>query len=329
MIDNLVTALSADGYAIIRNVLEPADFDLVEPEFARLLATRAADWRATGRLAMQPAPHIQDLRTGLLHLSKVPGFDSALLAELDVTLPHAPFAVVRPHSPFHVGPGLLRLVSSPRLLSVIQQVVGPDITLSPNGHARYKPPSAGSSGVTPWHRDAMTHHPDSDRVTVITCWVPMHDVNEDSGCLVVVPGGHHTHARLAWPLTPEVVVELDRLGEALPVRKGDIVLLDKNVPHASLPNRSDDLRWSFDLRYYPSAEASDRPWFPSLEVLAGGAEPDPTPDPEEWRLRWERTRELFASTGRLVPGRREYARAVADDHIRLWEAETYPHCGTE
>lgn len=324
MTNDIAARLADDGYAVVRDVLEPRDLDPLEPEFAHLLETRATSWHSSRRLAIAAPPHIDNIRRGLLELAALPDFDEALLAELDITLPHAPFAVVRSDSPFHVGPCLLGLVSSPRLLSVVEMLVGSNITLSPNCHARYKLPTSATTGITPWHRDGMTHHADSDPVPVITTWVPMDDVNENNGCLVVAPGGHRTHPSLNWPLTADVVKELDALGQPLPARKGDIVLLDKNLPHSSLPNRSSAVRWSFDLRYYPSSGPSDRPWFPSLEVLARGRTPHPAPDAADWQRRWERTRDMFASTGQVVPGRPDYARAVAEQHIDRWGHGRFP-----
>lgn len=315
MTDEICTSLSEHGFAVVRGVLADHDFAPLEAEFAMLLEERTRRWQNRGQFH-GPRITVTDIRQGILDLAAVPNFDLGLLAECDITLPHQPFAVIQADSPFHVGPALLELVRWPALLDVIERVVGPDITLSSNGHARYKLPDSGGAGCTPWHRDAMTHVPASDPVSVLTCWVPMDDVTLDNGCLVVEPGGHRTHRDLRWPLTPAVVSELDDLAVPIPVDKGDVVLLHKDVPHASRPNRSKTVRWSFDLRYHPSSGPSDRPWFPSLDLRRCGR--PVRADGREWQRRWELTRAVFASAGRLVPGRAEYARAIAEEHIGRW-----------
>ena len=318
MIKEVRMSLRQDGFAVVRGVLSDHDFEPLEAEFAVMLSERIQRWKKLGRLGQAGDAVVTSLRQGLLDLAANPSIGESLLADCDITLPHQPFGVIRPDSPFHVGPALLDLVTNRALLDTIEDVIGPDITLSPNCHARYKLPTIGSAGVTPWHRDAMTHVRTSDPVTVVTCWVPTDDVSEENGCLVVVPGGHRTYPDLVWPLTPEIISTLNGQAVALPVTMGDIVLLDKNVPHSSLPNLADAVRWSFDFRYYPTAGPSDRPWFPALDVRRSDPSVGLCTDASEWRRRWELTRTHFATTGQLVPGRPEYARVVAERHIQEW-----------
>jgi phytanoyl-CoA hydroxylase len=318
MNDCPATDLSEQGFAIVRDVLSDCDLEPLEDEFNSLLDDRIIEWKANGRISWDPGRTTTCIRERLLHLASQSGFDEAFLGDLDITLAHQPFSSIKGDSPFHVGPALLGLVSSPRLLTVLAPIIGSDITLSPNGHTRFKLPAAGKAGITPWHRDAMTHDPASDPVSVVTCWIPMEDVAEENGCLVVVPGGHRAFPELSWPLTAEIVAELDAKAQPLPACKGDIVLLDKNVPHASIPNHSANVRWSFDLRYYPTPGPSDRPWFPSLEVCRSDGFETLSLDADDWKHRWEKVRQRFASSGVLVPGRPEYARAVAEQHIRRW-----------
>lgn len=308
--------LESIGYVVVPSVLSPADLEPIEQEYSTLVASRIADWTRDGRLSGADLT-VSGARAALGHLASLPKFDTTLLAELDITLPHVPSSAITADSEFHIGPGLLQLVSNPTLTMVISQVIGDWVTLSPNGHARFKLPWRGASGITPWHRDAMTHDVGSDPVQVVTCWIPMDDVTTDNGCLVVVPGGHRTHTTLNWPLTADVIAELDAAAVPLLVQRGDIVLMHKHLPHASLPNDSGAVRWSFDLRYYPTQDPSDRPWFPSLEVRRPEGLPQPRLDAAQWRARWEAVRSSFSEQARLVPGRPEYAQAVAGRNSRV------------
>ena len=45
---------------------------------------------------------------------------------------------------------------------------------------------------------------------------------------------------------------------------GDVLFLNKLTMHASLPNLSEDVRWSVDVRYQPTGEPTGRPLVPGL-----------------------------------------------------------------
>jgi phytanoyl-CoA hydroxylase len=308
------------GFLHLRGVLAPEDLTPLRVEFGALLSERADGWRAAGTIV--GGEHLRDLpfEEHLIKLATTSGLAAQLLGELDITLPHAPFSAISADSPFHIGPGLVSLLSNGRLLDVVQSIVGPDIAASPNQHCRIKLPNAADE-ATPWHRDAMTQDVASDDVTVLTAWIPMHDVPEESGCLAIVPGGHTAPYPINWPVDPGVRKRLQEAAVAVPVCTGDIILLHKQVPHASLPNRSKRIRWSFDLRFFPAGSPSDRPWFPDLVVRHAGVPTNPEAD--SWRRRWCEVRDQFARTQLPVPGRPEYARMIAEAHIRRWEADNY------
>ena len=334
MTNDIETTLKEDGYVIVPNALSSSDCEPLESEYASLLAERTVSWRVRGRIPPVEIPQFDSLRDGLNYLSSMPDFDVSLLSELDITLPHRPFDTIEHDTPFHIGPGVLELATNPRLLSIIQELVGKDVALSPNSHVRFKLPAHKHGTTTDWHRDAMTQHPQSDPIPVVTAWIPMHDVSEYNGCLVAIPGGNHRYRHLTWPLSPAIVQHLNPLGHPLPVNHTDIILLDKNTPHASLPNFTDSVRWSFDFRFLPAAGPSDRPWFPSLQVLQDGNPPNPPPTADQWKLDWLHVRDQFASTKEPVPGSSDYARFIAaqqhiplkitESHIQRWENGHYP-----
>ncbi|MET9778399.1 phytanoyl-CoA dioxygenase family protein [Streptomyces sp. NPDC006367] len=330
-----------DGYAVVRGVLAPEDFTDVREEYARLIERRAAEWRRDGLLA-PAAPGEEDALAGrpfdeqLIALSSLPGFDPALLSELDITLPHMPFTSLQPGSKVHTGPGVLGLLRNPKVLDVVSRLVGDEISASPNQHVRLKLPAPGAAGAfgarrgetlhapTMWHQDAMTQIPQSDDTTMVTCWIPLMDVTEEHGCLLVVPGRHQEEKLLPWPMDADTVKSLEAEAVPLPVRQGDLVLLHKRTPHGSTVNRSARLRWSFDFRYFPTHEPSDRPWFPSVVARSAAAPATETTDAEQWRRQWEAARDLFVTTGQMVPGRREFSQLVANSLIARWESGDFP-----
>ncbi|MBC6447418.1 phytanoyl-CoA dioxygenase family protein [Actinokineospora xionganensis] len=325
-----------DGYAVVRDVLREEDFTDVRAEYAELLAARAQQWRAAGALTggedLAELPFDQHL----VGLTALPGFDPGLLSELDITLPHMPFTSIRPNSKVHTGPAVLALLRHPRVLDVVSTLVGDEISASPNQHVRLKLPAPGGPGKfgarrgetlhapTMWHQDAMTQIPQSDATTLVTCWIPLMDVDEEHGCLLVVPRRHEREQLLPWPMDADTVADLEANAVPLPVNRGDLVLIHKRTPHGSTVNRADRLRWSFDFRYHPSAEPSDRPWFPSV-VAKSVKDPDlATTDAQRWRADWDRARDMFVESGQMVPGRREFAQLVAESLISRWESGDVP-----
>ena len=87
-------------------------------------------------------------------------------------------------------------------------------------------------------------------------------------------------------------------GDAIPVplKPGDVLFMHKLTMHCSLPNRSNDIRWSFDLRYNPTGQATGRPWFPGF-VARSKADPESVlSDPDEWATLWERAGEVLAKS---------------------------------
>lgn len=75
-------------------------------------------------------------------------------------------------------------------------------------------------------------------------------------------------------------------GIALPVRKGDVILIHKEIPHRSTPNRTDRIRWSIDLRYQKTGTPTGRPFHPDF-VARSRSKPDSVlTDYITWRDRW-------------------------------------------
>ncbi|MFJ3303936.1 phytanoyl-CoA dioxygenase family protein [Streptomyces sp. NPDC086549] len=330
-----------DGYAVVRGVLDAEDFTAVREEYARLIELRAAQWRRDGLLGPGADLAGKPFDEQLIALAAQPDFDPVLLSELDITLPHMPFTSLQPGSKVHTGPGVLGLLRNPKVLDVVSRLVGDEISASPNQHVRLKLPAPDTTSrfgarrgetmhaPTMWHQDAMTQIPQSDDTTLVTCWIPLMDVTEEHGCLLVVPGRHHEEQLLPWPMDPETVQGLEAEAVPLPVHQGDIVLLHKRTPHGSTINRSSRLRWSFDFRFFASHEPSDRPWFPAVVARSASAPELATTDADAWRRQWEQARELFVSTGQMVPGRREFAQLVADSLITRWESGDFPRLEPE
>ena len=81
----------------------------------------------------------------------------------------------------------------------------------------------------------------------------------------------------------------------LPVPAGGVILFHPLTIHGSLVNRSDGLRWSFDLRYNVTGEPTGRPMFPSFVARSAAAPETVLRDPAAWRRLWEEARQRLST----------------------------------
>ena len=125
----------------------------------------------------------------------------------------------------------------PRLLDLIEDLIGPDVLLT-NSIFRIKEP--GSATSYGWHQDAA-------RIRVepgfVLAFVAISEATPDNGCLRVVPGTHHEVRpfSLVSYANRQVarVREVDESGAVdMVLAKGQVGLLHCNTVHGSGPNRS-------------------------------------------------------------------------------------------
>jgi phytanoyl-CoA hydroxylase len=64
--------------------------------------------------------------------------------------------------------------------------------------------------------------------------------------------------------------------------------------HCSLPNRSDEIRWSFDPRYNPIGQPTGRPAFPGFVARSRRDPESELRDAEAWADLWRRARARLA-----------------------------------
>ncbi|KAL8622941.1 hypothetical protein ACOMHN_027062 [Nucella lapillus] len=155
------------------------------------------------------------------------------------------------------------LWSNPRLLNVVEQLIGDDIMGHPVWNLRTKTPNNQATTV-PWHQDCAYLDTRSYNVLQPTAWIPLLDANKTNGCMEVMRAGHLkgkvAKHQCCWGGTWYVQLEEDQMAEALGVNLekdvklccvpyGGMLLINNLIPHRSLPNLSDQIRWSLDLRW--------------------------------------------------------------------------------
>jgi hypothetical protein len=208
------------------------------------------------------------------------------------------------------------VIRHPRLLACVESLVGPEIVGSSVYRVRPKIPGM-PHGVVPWHQDSGYFMPHCDGALIVVCWIPLVDATVENGCLEVMTrvhrGGilrHYTGGHAGFLEIPE-----DQLpaGEVVtvPVPLGGALFMTNLTPHRSTENRSEEVRWSVDLRYQgpgvptnvdrppetfdPGAPAEEIACYPPEGdfVIRSSARPDREvtrwEDFQEIRTRYERT----------------------------------------
>jgi len=310
-----------DGFLIVDHVLDDGDLLPLESEYSELLDDVLKKLFDGGRIPSTYEEYSFAGRFALV-VSQYPGcvdyFNISLPlinGEVDASTYHA-----------HTGPAVFGLLRNSKILDVVESVIGPEIASSPVQQMRLKPPQKNLSaenvthsgvGLTTWHQDTVAVLPEADGTNQLTVWVAVTDANEENGCLVSIPSSHregaHRHVPGVIPREPTVPANIidGRKGVALPVKRGGLVIFDKNNIHCSLPNRSNQLRWSVDIRYHPVGQPSGRPAFPGFIARSRANPKTELKDPLVWNQMWQESRQ------RIIYG--EYNGPIFKD----WEDQSF------
>lgn len=290
-----------DGFLLVRGLLDQAtDLAPVVAEYAEVLDRAANDLVARGMIASR----YPDLPFGQRAARIIEESNGELHKYLDISLPQKG---VTARTPMHCGAAVFQLLRNAKLLDAVECFIGPRITSNPTQHVRVKPPAralaahetlVAEMATTVWHQDQGTVTPDADETDMLTVWISVTEANQHNGCLLVAPGSHkaglapHCHdarANYSRQAIPERLVGDTRV--ALETLPGDVVFLNKLTMHASLPNRSGDIRWSLDLRYNPTGQPTGRPWFPEFVARDQDTPENELRDPKAWKHLWRDARQ--------------------------------------
>jgi ectoine hydroxylase-related dioxygenase (phytanoyl-CoA dioxygenase family) len=287
-----------NGYHVIENVLDQKEvLDPVRAEYAALLDGLYERWHREGKVAA--APNGLDFDSKLLEAYRA-GCD--WFQPMDISLPGER---IMADTPMHFGPAVFNMLSNARLLDLVEDLIGPEITSNPIQHVRIKPPSTDLHAdeirahitSTDWHQDQGVTHAEADRTTMVTVWCAVSDATVDNGCLQVMPGQHRQGLLPHCPKTQTAIAD-SHLDESkampLPVRSGGVVIFHPLVPHASLVNRTQGFRWSFDIRFNRTGEPTGRSHFPHFIARSRANPASELRDWRVWRTMWEEARARLA-----------------------------------
>ena len=154
-------------------------------------------------------------------------------------------------------PWLDSLVRYPKILDVVEDLVGPDILC---WGSIFWTKEARSASFVSWHQD-ITYWGLTDG-DVVNVWVALSTANEISGCMSVLPGSHlqpplphddRYHEDNMLTRGQEITVDVDSSKTVqMPLLSGEMSLHDIRIAHGSGPNRSDERRIGFSIQYIPT-----------------------------------------------------------------------------
>ena len=221
-----------------------------------------------------------------------------------------PFNGVTPETPMWFGEAIFEALICDDILDAVESLIGPEIYSNPVQHVRIKPPekllpkdSNGQPiiGATGWHQDHGVVHEDADETEMLTVWFPLSDCPVESGPLKVVPGSHkgklltHCNNKFTGGIQqiPEHLFDVDG-SVPIPLNRGDIVVMHKKTVHGSLSNVSNDIRWSFDLRFNPVGQNTGREIFPGFVARSRKNPDSQLRNPVKWKNMWEETKDRMS-----------------------------------
>ena len=149
--------------------------------------------------------------------------------------------------------GIYDLVMNPRVLDMVEDLMGPNIVCW-GTHYFCKTPHDPKS--VPWHQDA-SYWPFTPARTV-TVWLAIDDASIENACMCVLPGTHRL-GHLSWKDTKAPAVlnqqieDIEKYGQPAPIelKAGEIELHADMLAHGSPPNPSPLRRCGLTMRYCP------------------------------------------------------------------------------
>jgi len=196
-----------------------------------------------------PLSAVTRLRAGVLAVLRGHGYvddgDQGVWTGKDI----APFGTHPPE--LHERRLWQAFVADPGVNAFFEELFGEAVHWVPISQYRFTAPTPADADADPLagrHQDGFYN----EGIAFRTAWIPLVDVDEEVGGLALAPGWH----RRGWlhdqsdpplyPIPPDTIpAQAWRRSHYHP---GDVVLFDRRTPHAGLPNHSNRLRLSIDVR---------------------------------------------------------------------------------
>jgi phytanoyl-CoA hydroxylase len=275
------------GYLVVEDVFSPADLAPVINAIDEFIAQRALELKEQGK--------IQDLCEGQPFERRF----ASLYAQSKEIETGIDIMQCRLEE-------LYKFLFNDKLLDLAESLLGGELLCSPVQHLRAKiPTSIIAQDVphyvhnVPWHQDAAVTLEDADPYDIFNFWIPLVDAVKETGCMEVLPeafkAGLLTHQNVAGlTIVPSELPAITP--QPVPSRKGGVVILNKYTPHRGLPNLSNIVRWSLDLRYQKAGTSTGRSFYPEF-IVRNREQPEKVqPDYRGWSEAWIEALEAHKDT---------------------------------
>jgi ectoine hydroxylase-related dioxygenase (phytanoyl-CoA dioxygenase family) len=225
-----------EGYLLLENVIPPGDLQPLIQEFEEVIEAKAQELYAQGLLEDLFEDEPFDRRLARLYESMQDG--SPLWR-----------AVQGKH---HKTAGMFSIVTHSALLDIVESLIGAEILAHPQFNSRAKLPHHDPT-VVPWHQDLGYLEFEADGTFMVNFWIPLVEATMEMGAMQVIPRSHRwgliPHERIGYYLgIPEEKLPPHEIVDC-PVPFGGVLMTQHKTVHRSIPNVSDRVRWSLDLRY--------------------------------------------------------------------------------
>jgi ectoine hydroxylase-related dioxygenase (phytanoyl-CoA dioxygenase family) len=283
-----------NGYLVVEDILDPErDLAPVWREYETVLDGVVDRLVEEGRLQSR----YEDLEFGDRYTTVCLELNESIYPYFDISLPPGE---IKKESPCHTGPAVFALLTNERLLDAVESIIGDEILSNPVQHVRVKLPArgleAGLDVTTYWHQDIATLTEDAHETQILTVWSPLADCDEENGCLMVIPRSHagvlrHCAGEGGSPASGGIPIsDLPAKPVPVPMKAGSVLIMHRQTPHAALPNRTDRIRFSFDLRYQPADQPTGRDAFPGFLARSTRSPDAVLRSPADWSAMWDRAR---------------------------------------
>lgn len=223
-----------DGYVVAEDAVSPSQLGSMRAEIEA--------WVEASRAHQVPfgPPTIDDR----------PRFDMG--EEHSATRP----ALRRVNNPSDVSPAFAEVMQRSAMVDMVADLIGPNVKFH---HCKINLKLPGSQTEVGYHQDfAYTPHTNDD---VVTALLMLDDVDQDNGCLEVVPGSHRgpihslfDEQRFTGFIDSATVAELKADEVAVTGPAGSVCLMHTRLAHGSAANRSNEPRGLY-ICVYTAADA--------------------------------------------------------------------------
>lgn len=284
------------GYLVVEDLLDHETLAAIHQEYSVLMDQLYENWWKEGKLKKAP----DNLNFWeKLDLAYQGGFD--WYQPFDISLPHTG---ISDSTPMHIGPAVFAMATQKNILDMVELLIGSEITSNPIQHVRIKPPQRAVPSsenrahviATDWHQDMGVTLQEADKTEFVTVWLAITDATIENGCLQVASGNYDQMLPHCSKTQVGIADEFIPSENAVPtpVKAGGAVIFHPLTPHSSLANKSDGYRWSFDLRYNVTGQATGRSQFPEFVARSKSNPESELSDWRVWKKMWEDTRHQLA-----------------------------------